>query len=280
MKTKKAFTLIELITAVALLAMIIAFSSVIFKVSIDANRKAGANSEIMQKLRAITNQLNDDFKGAVALPIKMDPNFENSYIDGQNVQLRSDGIAFFTSGDFQSIRQYRYLKSSGGEGLKTVVGNVAGVYYGLADDISTDDPREKILVRRQTILTSDTSLIEPNDLDGRGEYCNTQTLADVIADPCLVDKLVVRPNWNPDNWDPNDLVMYMAKGVDNFTIQYVGSDNLGYEFNEWRPQDIDLPLDAGFRAGLLALKFTFTLYDSKGIIKKGRQFTHIVYLID
>jgi len=27
-----------------------------------------------------------------------------------------------------------------------------------------------------------------------------------------------------------------------------------------------------------ALKFTFTLYDSKGIIKKGRTFTHIVYL--
>jgi len=27
-----------------------------------------------------------------------------------------------------------------------------------------------------------------------------------------------------------------------------------------------------------ALKFTFTLYDSKGVIKEGRTFTHIVYL--
>jgi len=27
-----------------------------------------------------------------------------------------------------------------------------------------------------------------------------------------------------------------------------------------------------------ALKFTFTLYDSKGIIKEGRTFTHVVYL--
>ena len=27
-----------------------------------------------------------------------------------------------------------------------------------------------------------------------------------------------------------------------------------------------------------ALKFTFTLYDSRGLIKKGRTFTHIVYL--
>ncbi|GAG60925.1 unnamed protein product, partial [marine sediment metagenome] len=27
-----------------------------------------------------------------------------------------------------------------------------------------------------------------------------------------------------------------------------------------------------------ALKFTFTLYDSKGILEKSRTFTHIVYL--
>jgi hypothetical protein len=27
-----------------------------------------------------------------------------------------------------------------------------------------------------------------------------------------------------------------------------------------------------------ALKFTFTLYDSRGILKEGRTFTHIVYL--
>jgi len=27
-----------------------------------------------------------------------------------------------------------------------------------------------------------------------------------------------------------------------------------------------------------ALKFTFTLYDSRGLIPKGRTFTHIVYL--
>jgi hypothetical protein len=29
-----------------------------------------------------------------------------------------------------------------------------------------------------------------------------------------------------------------------------------------------------------ALKFTFTLYDSKGVIKNGKTFTHIVYLGD
>ena len=37
----------------------------------------------------------------------------------------------------------------------------------------------------------------------------------------------------------------------------------------------DLSSMAGFGR---ALKFTFTLYDSKGVIKEGRTFTHIVYL--
>jgi len=62
-KMKKAFTLIELVTAVGILAMIISFASVVFKVSIGAHRAAVANAEIMQKLRAITDQLNTDFKG-------------------------------------------------------------------------------------------------------------------------------------------------------------------------------------------------------------------------
>ena len=37
----------------------------------------------------------------------------------------------------------------------------------------------------------------------------------------------------------------------------------------WTPDISDWPK---------ALKFTFTLYDSKGILKGGRTFTHIVYI--
>jgi hypothetical protein len=92
--------------------------------------------------------------------------------------------------------------------------------------------------------------------------------------------LAKRPDLNPD--EPNDLVMYMAKGVDNFTIQYVGSEDpdLDREFYEWRPENRDIPLPEDFRFGPLAFKFTFTLYDSKGIFENGRRFTHIVYLGD
>ena len=54
----KGFTLVELLVAIG-----ISFAGVIFNVSVNAQRTAMANAEIMQKLRAITGQLNADFRG-------------------------------------------------------------------------------------------------------------------------------------------------------------------------------------------------------------------------
>ena len=64
------FTLIEILVAIGILAIVMSFSSVIFKVGIGAHRTAIANAEIMQKLRAITDQLNADFKGLLKLPFE------------------------------------------------------------------------------------------------------------------------------------------------------------------------------------------------------------------
>ena len=279
---KKAFTLIELVVAIALLAMVFFFAGTIFKVSINAYRTAGANAEIIQKLRAITDQLNADFKGALWNPrggIRFD--FDKSYVDNklnytaadETKNVRSDSIIFFANGDFQSTKQYDYKGKE-----KTVVGNVACIFYALAGT-STSDPKEKILVRRQTILTADTTLTENYDLDYLGEYCNMQSLADLIADPLFdANDLMERPSINPTNED--DLVMYMAKGVDDFTIQYVGVDTSSKEFNEWRPDDGELGETWLDDFVPKAFKFTFTLYDSKGVVKNGRTFTHIVYLGD
>jgi len=276
-KMKKAFTLIELVVAVALLSMVLSFASVIFRVSIDAYRTAGANSEIMQKLRALTDQLNADFKGQI-----WNPKGKISFYFDSNNNVRSDSIVFFANGDFQSTKQY--------DG-KTVAGNVACIFYGQASIPSYTseerrDPKKKILVRRQTILTADSSLKNDLDLDELGEYCNTKSLADLIADQAAypdgntpeMRKLMERPELDPD--DANDLVMYMAKGVDDFTIQYVGLDESTKEFNKWRPEDDDMGENWLKDFRLLALKFTFRLYDSKGIIERGRTFTHIIYLGD
>ena len=85
-----------------------------------------------------------------------------------------------------------------------------------------------------------------------------------------------------------DLVRYMAKGVSDFKIEYEWWDNIAGRF-VWLPGgggdgtfvDSDHAIQIHKRPGARALKFTFTLYDSKGIIKQGgkpgRKFTHIVY---
>jgi prepilin-type N-terminal cleavage/methylation domain-containing protein len=282
-RTYKAFTLLELVVSIALLAIIFLFAGVIFKVSINSYRTSVANAEIMQKLRAITDQLNADFKGIVlGAPGRVSFAIGQSVIDGQVIDVRQDGIASFSIGDFQSTGQY-----TSGSSKKTVVGDVAGIFYGLAN-ISATDPREKILVRRQTILLTPDSSFKDANSDPRGEYYKkslSQWKVDFRSHLYDVNELTTEEQLDPSiDADFDKLsVKYMAKGVDNFTIQYVGTEDppdLSKKFNEWRPDNRDVTTGWTDKIYPIALKFTFTLYDSKAIIKQGRTFTHIVYLGD
>lgn len=259
-KMKKAFTLIELVVAVGLLAMMISFASLIFDMSIDTYRTATASAEIMQKLQAITGQLNADFKG-----LRWNPGGRVHFTPPAEIAatgVRADRVVFVANGDFQSTLQYSD---------KTIAGNLAIIYYGLAD-ANAADPREKVLVRRQTILTSDDGLTADFDFEGQTEY-HRSSLSDWVAKIFDVNEMMeVRPL---DINVPNDLVTYMAEGVDDFTIQFAkwsGSDKL-----EWVPKD-EPEFDEYDEIGTSALKFTFTLYDSKGVLEDGKTFTHIVYL--
>ena len=113
LRTNKGFTLIELLVAIGILAIVMSFASVIFRVSINAQRTAIANAEIMQKLRAITNQLNADFKGlrkdgeiVVTWAAKPVPaaGYEDNDLDGYE---RFDRIMFFADGDISKTRRHR-----------------------------------------------------------------------------------------------------------------------------------------------------------------------------
>jgi len=263
---KKAFTLIELVVAVALLAMMISFASLIFDMSIDTHRTAMASAEIMQKLQAITGQLNADFKG-----LRWDPGGRVHFTLPAEIAatgVRADRIVFVANGDFQSTSQYN---------SKTVAGNIAIIYYGL-EDMNATDPREKVLVRRQTILTSDDGLTVDFDFEGQTEY-HRSSLSDWIAKIFDVNDMMVVQDFD---WSElNDLVTCLAEGVDDFTIQYVGWDSPVEPFNnEWRPEDNETDEDWLKDFSPRAFKFTFTLYDSKGILEDGKTFTHIVYLGD
>jgi len=319
---KKAFTLIELVVAVALLAMVLSFASVIFRVSIEAYRTAGANTEIMQKLRAITDQLNADFKG-----LRTDaPLLIWFKQDTSDHEQRYDQIMFFAGGDFQSTQLYNAVPDPAGNRL--VIGNVARIHYGQAQDNDLRDPQElsgedRLLARRQHILTADADLWawpdeDLSDFQNKigGLYVNEifehdrlslaqwKTIDGGVYDSVIVDTCF---EFRPliDMSDPNTFHKLMCEGVGSFTIQgaywdsddkrfywfpsndpdgdgddddssFVGNDEFGVFFN--------IPNGDQFGDWYLSslypkvLKFTFTLYDSKGILENGRRFTHIVYV--
>ncbi len=273
-KIKKGFTLIEMAVAIGLLAMVIVFAMVVFRVSIDAYRTTIANTEIMQKLRAITDQLNSDFGG-----LQREATVFGFEISGSDPNwVRVDKIGFFANGDFQSTGQY-------GSASKTVVGNIAYIFYGQSSfpdpcSLKLDEKRKKVLARRQTILTSNDDF--EDDSNELGE-CYYGSLAEWKVDPPFSsdpNEWVQRPRVDID--DPNDLVMYMAKGVDDFTIQLEDDMDANNAIVWWptNPEVEDGITEGEYTGQLRAIKFTFTLYDSKGIIKNGRTFTHIVYIGD
>jgi len=355
---KKAFTLVEMLVAVAVLAVIASFASVIFKVCIDSHRVTLANAEIMQKLRAITDQLNADFKGlrkdgeifVAWLPIEAqidlpDPRFNDNDYDGDGF-IRYDRIMFFANGDFQSYHQ------DDGD----IRGNVARISYMLAKrpglpvvDPCDQAPGDRILARTQHILTADMELlpfVPDDDWDehdwydwGAAEYDKTTLqqwknipLAEKAAMLSVITGVEV---WSPtptivaddmgtqvDPGDPDSVHMLLCQGVGEFMIQgwyepqqrwlpefpdlvYLTGIDLSftgvwYPYRKIEGDPIAMgmvaigggePLERDLFSRFLneehfneipglgrALKFTFTLYDSKGIIKNGRTFSHIVYL--
>jgi len=303
---KKAFTITELLVAVAVLAVTMTAVGGIFKMAIESQRTAGATSEIMRNLRAITDQINADFKGFRASPgpvgllFDTDPNTPSD----PNDNLRSDRLVFFANGDFQSTRQYEYKKSSSENAFKTVVGNVARIWYGQSRNPNPNSfdeavKRKKLLLRRVQSLTADSRLIDkdeydPNNFDDPREY-DVRSLAKWrvdqktdMPDPNLnqadyhawIELWVGRPGVDladPDFFDPNFIPMIMAKGVDDFTIQFSYWDGGRLK---WWPTNQEIIGKVDYSGNLEAIRFAFTLYDSKGILKGGRRFSHTVYLGD
>ncbi len=340
-RNNNAFTIIELLVAIGILAIVLSFSSVIFKVSIGAHRTALANAEIMQKLRAITNQLNTDFHGLrkngeifmvwVAKPMTS-TEYKDNDLDGYE---RFDRIMFFADGDFQSYKP------------PVVRGNIARICYMIAKkgNISAEgqERTKRALARNLHILTNDASLDDFPDFDNftdvqwynwnnQYEYDKISldgwkniswenkkdmltAITDIQVDDSIVNKAVRGVEVEPA--DANSIHMLLCEGVGEFKIQgwYEaeqqwmpevdpdGNGNLAdthFFLNE--PNNVpgvlypepygtvhintfdyqrELLNEANFNIipGLgRALKFTFTLYDSRGIIKDGMTFTHIVYL--
>ena len=332
---KRAFTIVELLVAVGILAIVLSFAGAIFRVSIDAHRTAMANSEIMQKFRAITEQLDADFQG-----LRRDGEIFAVWVaedaDSDGTYERFDRIMFFADGDFHSYHADPPIR-----------GNLARISYMLAKrgtvQAQAQPPRERMLARVQHIVTADASLpavFDPNaftdsewfDWNNRMEYQKgtlqqwvnlswedkedaLAVIADVNVGSSTIDHDFRGASIEPT--DANSIHMLLCRGVGEFKVQgwydaelrwvpQVDPDGDGdlsdteFYFSGSRTPGVLYPYPpnglvsikgvAYPRNGLSesrfdeipglgrALKFTFTLYDSRGIIKEGRTFTHIIYL--
>ena len=305
---KKAFTLIELVVAVAILAMVLSFAGVIFKVSINAYRTAMANTEIMQKLRAITDQLNRDFKGLqkdgyLMLFSEVQPN-RREYQNSDPCNFRADRLYYFSTGDFQSWFE------------PNIRSNIARVYFGhdwfsLIDD---NIPVSKWNLARDVILlTPGHSSLDCNDIsyaERKADWLTWLDASSLLGSGIPIDI----------ETDANDVRRLMCQNAGamqiewtdgtklppNNSLAWFGFDLLWSEFHDIPPIDDypfieykwgtyyiafwipdtrfgdewpgDRPMGAPGEYWPKALKFTFTLYDSKGILEGGRTFTHIVYI--
>jgi prepilin-type N-terminal cleavage/methylation domain-containing protein len=352
---RRGFTLVELVVAIGIMALVILFTGNVFKASISSYRIASAQAEIMQKFRAITDQLNNDFRG-----LRKDaPMFIWFQLDPNDYNKRLDQIMFFADGDFQSTRTYDttvnpIVPAASGS---PVVSNLARIYYGQA--ISNDpnynnnlnapyniQPYNRVLSRRQhlSIANPDSppryyqfpahnldGSLNLNLLPGQNDWFehDTNSLSQWQAaalNGTNVNNIITGcfdsncPRINLAN--ANTLHLLMAQKVGNFSVQwsylftnagqtYVywwpsidpdGNGNLadsdfsrmptrpfGVYFNTVAPSFLNwFSYDnARYLPGAVvepvypkALKFTFTLYDSRGVFKDGQTFTHIIYIGD
>jgi prepilin-type N-terminal cleavage/methylation domain-containing protein len=352
--TRKAFTLLELVVSLGILAMILSFAGVIFRVSVDSQRMAMANAEIMQKLRVITEQLDADFRGLckdgeilVFWRAARKPKFAGANPNDPAAFERYDTIMFFATGDFSTY------------GPNVQRSNVARICYTLANvwSAALSEPnrpiaqkvQKRMLARTQHILLA-SNPADPNlavrmrsFTDSQWRDWNSNRQADAVSleewllieDPVKADIISVIADVEVpfaggkistkyvnaggvvlDPTQPGSMHPLLCRGVGQFKVQ-------GWNGTRWIPEvnpdgDADLIDDSDFFLegdklhpkdipGLRfpqgpvrmrnqpstvdpdlrkvpglgrALKFTFTLYDSRGLIRNGRTFTHIVSLDD
>jgi prepilin-type N-terminal cleavage/methylation domain-containing protein len=284
---KKGFTLAEVVTAIGILVIIVAFTSVIFKSSIEAYRAAGANAEIIQKLQTITTQLDRDFsqvrKDGRLIISSGNETRKVSKNSSQNINVRMDRLYYFTTGDFQATN------------FPQIRNNVARIFLGHDRDSLMDANGVYFLDKCR--LARDVLIFTPE----------SSTLEDMLGAPFTYSSYAANSDANFINIISTSVDTSVAinnignarrvftENVGEFKIEW----SLGGKFRQGYYSIIPgLTIDntisdtlvwytggsAWSPLGVLpwpkALKFTFTLYDSKEIIKGGRTFTHIVYLGD
>jgi type II secretory pathway pseudopilin PulG len=244
----KAFTILELLVAMALLVAMLAISGLVFKMAVDAHRRAEATAEVTRKLRAIVNQLDADFKGLrtdcdiflgwVPVPVDGNGRILPSNTPPANVHhyARFDKILFYTNGNFQTYLPWPYADPTHTPPAWTdyVTGNIARVCYSHAEDpaaTANNDPLQlplvparRILARSQHIYAPDARLSPVLDWTTSATLLNTFTFGQTgytnvaqydAIDPRLWTSLP-RPGMVPP--DPANLKLALLARIFGYTL--------------------------------------------------------------
>lgn len=353
--SKKAFTVVELMVAMALIAILMALSSLIFATAVRAHRTADSTLEITRRAEAICRQLSADFRGLqkdgeIFLVWVASPALNKDGVQIAPLQYQKfDRIVFFADGDFQT---YNPQPTRAAGVTKPLTGNLARISYVPAKDGNSvraayqPDRKKRILSRTQHLVTADSDFLDfpdfsaawdPDDFERKNffdyEYQtmtmaewtnlsnpahpnvaaknNILTILSDIQNILFVDGSVIEGGPTVDSQDSDTYHNYFCEGVGEFGIQiwlknqqrwfpqldpdqdgnYTDSDypTVGSVIH---PSQVDGVLYDGTGEGNLktayngisleftALKFTFTVHDTKGLFPDGRTFTHIVMIED
>ena len=147
---RQGFTIVELLVAMSLLVMLLGLSGMVFNTTVAAHRAAGATIDVSRNLRAVTEQLNADFRG-----LRKDAPLTLWFELNPATNQRYDQIQFFADGDFQTTKQY-----FDGTGNKTLYGNMARIYYGHGWQVDYSNPTPGFIKKgyRQLLTASGDSL--------------------------------------------------------------------------------------------------------------------------
>jgi prepilin-type N-terminal cleavage/methylation domain-containing protein len=252
MKNKNGFTLVEVVTAIGILVVVVVFTGIIFRSSIESYRIAGANAEIIQNLQTITTQLDRDFS-----QIRRDGWLGIRVETNSRLDVRMDRIYYFTTGDFQSWFD---------AGLRS---NIARIFFGHdSDSLNNTD-----MLLKQCKLARDVLLITPGTT-GLAD-CNNVSFVKFASEPNAFEDMTILNNSVLAGTDANNIRQLMCENVGELKIEWTNSIDSSTKMLIWFSSS-----EAWGPGGdwPKAIKFTFTLYDSKGILKDGSRFTHIVYL--
>jgi prepilin-type N-terminal cleavage/methylation domain-containing protein len=157
--SKRAFTILELLVAMALMVILLAISAVVFKTSVQAQQAASATAEIMQKYQALTHQLKTDLAGLrkdAEICIIWRPGIDTNNDNIVDDYTRMDRMYFFTAGSFQT---YNTWPIQGVTQPQVLQSSIARVCYMLAgagngNQAASQKVNKRNLGRSQHIYTA------------------------------------------------------------------------------------------------------------------------------